>query len=362
MGFEHPYALWLMLVVPPLVGTFMWLAWRQDRAMTKRFGETALFGRYSEFMPTGRFIAKAVLITAGLAALIVAIAQPVKEQGWTEFPHGKIDVISVIDVSRSMAVPDYKQSLAGTDYADGRRLDIARHTIMTDIVNSLNYNRLGVVTYAGKALPLSFLTDDMLALKWILDDAITMGSAPGEGSNMIEAFDMALRMFELDSSPDHKKIIVLFSDGGNDTEIAELHKIVLELKKRNIELMIVGCGKPIASKIPINLLSKGDQTRFNQMEYYEHEGQVVTSKLEENALMLLRNRTGARYVRMVEPGDFNIGNLISGVQVTYKRGKQELFPYFLIAAFTLLLGGLSISRQSRLASSKPSSSNQSDDS
>lgn len=348
MGFEHPQALWLMLFVPPLVGTFLWLAWRQDNAMMKRFGETFLFGKYSEFMPKGIFVTKAALITVALAALIAAIAQPVREHGWTEFPHGKIDVISVIDVSRSMAVPDYKEALNGTDYADGRRLDIGRHTIMTDIVPSLNYNRLGVVTYAGKAVPLAFLTDDMLALKWTLKDGITMGSAPGEGSNMIEAFDMALRMFELDSSPGHKKIIVLFSDGGNDTEIADLHKIIAELKKRDIELMIVGCGKPIASKIPIELLSKGDQYRFQDMEFYEHEGQVVTSKLEENALMLLRNRTGARYVRMVDPGDFNIGSLISGVEVTYKRGKQELFPYFLIAAFTLMIAGLSISRKARI--------------
>lgn len=344
MSFEHPLTLWLMLAIPPIVGLVLWLAWRREIHLIKRFGETPLFGKFSEFMPVGRFIATAILITAGLAFLILAIAQPIREQGWTEFPHGKVDVISLIDVSRSMAVPDYDKALAGTEYPEGRRLDIARHTIMHDIVPSLNYNKLGVVTYAGKANPVAFLTDDMLAMRWVLKDGITMGSAPGEGSNMVEAFDLALRMFELDSTPDHRKIIVLFSDGGNDADIADLHKIIAELQKRDIELMIVGCGKPIPRQIPIKLLSKGDQNRFNEMEFYEHEGQVVTSKLEENSLLLMRNRSGGRYVRMVNPGDFNIGSLISGVEVSYKKGKEELFQYFLMAAFALLISALFVSR------------------
>ncbi len=350
MSFEYPMTLWLILGVPPLVGMFLWLAWRRDKQLHQRFGEAPLYSNFSEFMPVGRFIAKAVLTMAGMALLIVAISQPVKEQGWTELPHGKIDVIALIDVSRSMAVPDYEKALEGSEYEEGRRLDIAKHTILHDIVPSLNHNKLGVVTYAGKANPMAFLTDDMLAMRWVLKDGITMGSAPGEGSNMVHAFDLALRMFELDSSPDHRKIIVLFSDGGNDTDIASLHQIINELDKRGVELMIVGCGKPIPRPIPIKLLSKGDQNRFHDMENYEHEGQVVTSKLEENSLLVMRNRSGGRYVRMVNPGDFNIGTLISGIEVTKKKGQEELFPYFLMASFALLLVALLIPRSSRMRS------------
>lgn len=356
MNFEHIQALWLIALVPPLVGTFLWLAYRREKSIMSRFGEKVLFERNSEFMPFSRYALKAVCVSLGLMLLIVAIARPVKEHGWTEFPRGKVDVVALIDVSRSMAVPDYEQALSGVEgYSDGRRLDIARHTIMNDIIGSLNYNRLGVVTYAGKAFPLAFITDDMLAMRWALDRAITMGSAPGEGSNMVDAFDLALRMFELDSDENQKKIIVLFSDGGNDADIASLHKIVDELQKRNIELMIVGTGKPIASKIPIKLLSRGDQQRFYDQEFYEYEGQVITSKLEENSLLLLRNRSGARYVRIVSPGDFNIGNLIQGVDVTYQKGKQELFPYFLTASFAMLIVALMITRRSRGGKRKASS-------
>ena len=82
MSFEYPMTLWLILGVPPLVGMFLWLAWRRDKQLHQRFGEAPLYSNFSEFMPVGRFIAKAVLTMAGMALLIVAISQPVKEQGW----------------------------------------------------------------------------------------------------------------------------------------------------------------------------------------------------------------------------------------------------------------------------------------
>ncbi|MCA9804528.1 MAG: VWA domain-containing protein [Cyanobacteria bacterium HKST-UBA02] len=347
MTFENLTVLWWMAAIPPLALVAMLIAWRRDRRLSKRYGDERLYGHFSEVMSTGRFITKAVCLTAGAALLVVALGRPVVKHGWTEFPHGKVDVITLVDVSRSMAVPDYKGKLDKTDYPEGRRLDMARHLILTDIVPSLNYNRLGVVTYSGTAMPLAFLTDDMLAMNWMLRRAVTMGSVPGEGSEMGKAFELAIMLFDLDSSPDHRKVIVLFSDGGNDADQMVMHQIVNELQKRNIELVVVGLGKPIPSPIPIALLSEADRARYNGQEFYEHEGQVVTSRLEANSLLLLRNMTGGRYVQVTEPSDFSIGRLISNVEVTYKQGKKELFPYALMGGFAFLFLTLLVPRTSR---------------
>ncbi|MBZ0189268.1 MAG: VWA domain-containing protein, partial [Candidatus Obscuribacterales bacterium] len=313
MNFENLPVLWLIAVVPPLALMTIVIAWRRDRRLAQRYGDERLYGRFSEVLSKSRFFAKALCVTLGTALIVVALSRPVLKNGYTEFPYGKVDVVTLVDVSRSMGVPDYKGQLNDTKYAEGRRLDMARHLILTDIVPSLNYNRLGVVTYSGTALPLAFLTDDMLAMDWMLRRAVTMGSAPGEGSEMGKAFDMAITLFELDSKPDYKKIIVLFSDGGIDTDAAVMHQVTAELEKRNIELIVVGLGKPIPSPIPVALLSDGDKQRFREQEFHEHEGQVVTSRLDENALLLLRNMTGGRYVRVSQASDFSIGTLISGV-------------------------------------------------
>lgn len=349
MHLLNPEALWLVLAVP-LAGVALWLAWRRHEKLFNDFGDRNLLGPLSELVPSGRFLTKAVLIMLGLAFLVVAISRPSISDGKAEFPHGSIDVIAIVDVSRSMAVPDYKGKLDGTDFAEGRRLDMARHLIADDLIPSLNYNRLGVVTYSGSAFPMAFLSDDMLAMDWVLKRALVMGSAPGEGSEMDKAFEMAFTLFDLDSSPDHRKIVVLFSDGGNDAEVAEMHEIMAELEKRGVELIVVGLGNPVAAPIPVNLLSKSDQSRYYGKDNYEHEGQVVTSKLEENWLLLMRNVTGGRYVRVVDPSDFSIGTLVSRAEVTYKPGEQELFFWPLIASTLLLMASLFVPRAVRTQS------------
>lgn len=333
MHFLNPQALWLLTALPLLAVALVWFAWRRKEKLLDQFGERPLVNRFSNTLKSGRFVFKALTLACAFASLIVAIARPSFEQGRTEFPRGTIDVIAVVDVSRSMAVPDYKGKLSGIEYESGRRMDMARHIIVNDIVRSLNYNRLGVVSYSGEAFPQAFLSDDMVALDWVLKRALTVGSAPGEGSELAKAFEMAFLLFELDSKPGKRKIIVLLSDGGNDSGRDALGNIVAELKKRDIELMIVGLGKTTGSPIPIKLLNRADQERMrDQGEFYKKDGEVVTSALDENTLLLLKNATGARYVRVTDANDFHIGSLVSRTEVTYKKGEQEIFFWPLLAA------------------------------
>jgi hypothetical protein len=56
------------------------------------------------------------------------------------------------------------------------------------------------------------------------------------------------------------------------------------------------------------------------------------SGLEENTLLWLKNATGGRYVRVVNPSDFHIGNLLGRIEVTRKKGEQEVFFYPLLLA------------------------------
>ena len=147
-------------------------------------------------------------------------------------------------------------------YAEGRRLDMARHLILTDVLPSLNYNRFGIVAYSGTGFPMAFLSDDMLALNWMLKRS-RHGQCTRENSEIGKAFNMAFTLFDLDSKPGNRKVIVLFSDGGNDTELPELHAAIAELQKRGIELIIVGLGKPIGLPIPVNPSSRSDQGRFS---------------------------------------------------------------------------------------------------
>ena len=339
MHFLNQSVLWLAALIPVIGGLSYFLARRRSEKLLNEYGERPLIEPFIEKISRARLALKVLALSLSLAALVVALSRPVQDHGKAEFPTGTIDVMSIVDVSRSMAIPDYAGQLP-KPYDEGRRLDMAKYLLTHDVMGSLSYNQMGMVTFSGQAWPQAFLTHDMEALRWVTTRAVYVGSAPGEGSQLAMAFDMAFQLFDLDSKPDHRRVIVLFSDGGNDASYEDMAIVIRELKKRNIELVIAGLGKTTESAVPVRLLSPQDQIIYRDKQWYENDGQIVTSRLDENVLLLLKNAVGGRYVRVEKPSDFSMTNMVSRMEVIRKPGVLELFPYALIASFCFLVLGL----------------------
>ena len=340
MYFHNPEAFWLLAIVLPLGTLFTLLTYWRRRQLRQAWGDDNLLGKQSSPLNIWLYAARTALVCAGLTAVVVALARPAEEKGRSEFPQGTTDLVVLTDVSRSMAALDYKGKIpADSPFKNGTRLDMARYLMMKEVIPALGANRFGIVTYAGDAFPLAFLTMDVPAVDWVSRRAMTINSAPGNGSAMVKAFYMAMALFELDSDKDHRKIIVLFSDGGNDDGLDELSAVCKELNKRGIELVVVGVGRPVPSAIPIAELPPSDRQQFYNKEFYELNGEVVTTQLDENALRILANRSGGRYVRVNNAGDFSFDNLAQRLELKYRPGRKELFFYPLLLGLVLLTAG-----------------------
>lgn len=336
MHFQYMPMLLLLLVIPPLVLGAVMAAFARKQAFIASYGERKLTQKGARTM--SRLVAwtRAVSAALGVAMLVVALARPSLESGRVEFPQGSTDVIVMVDVSRSMAALDYKGKMPQKTLFDhGTRLDMARHLIREDVVPALGANRLGIVTFAGEAFPLAPLTGDASAVDWMQIRAATISSAPGEGSALVKAFTTAFKLFDLDSKPDHRKVIILFSDGGNDDDLDGLNAITQELRNRGVELVVVGLGKTTPSPIPVKELSPADQ--YSREEFYtDKNGEVAMSQLDENVLRLLANRAGGRYVRVNQAGDFSFSSLAQRLDLQYRPGRQQLFMYPLMLSVLLL--------------------------
>jgi len=338
MHFQYTWLLPLLLVIPPLVGGAVLMAFIRKRRFVEAYGEHKLTTSTTKTMSGWLTVVRATACCLGAASVILALARPSIEDGRVEFPQGTTDVIVLVDVSRSMAAVDYKGLMPkGSRFSHGTRLDMARHLIRENVVPSLGANRLGIVTYAGEAFPMAFLTLDVSAVDWVQQRAATISSAPGEGSALGKAFGMAFRMFDLDSNDNHRKVIILFSDGGNDDGLDELTAMTALLKERGVDLVVVGLGKTNASPIPIAELSKQDQENFSGLEYYQHNGETATSALDENILRLLANRAGGRYVRINGVSDFSFESLAQRLEMEYRPGQQELFTYPLMLSVLMFV-------------------------
>lgn len=84
------------------------------------------------------------------------------------------------------------------------------------------------------------------------------------------------------------------------------------------------------------MLEPRDQLRQSG-KYYQVDGEVVTTRLEENYLLLLKNAVNGRYVRVSDAADFKMTDMVSRSQVVYKPGTYEYFPWLLLGSLVMLL-------------------------
>lgn len=338
LHFNEPGMLWCLAMVP-LVLLFVWLAFWRRNQFRGEFADQNLIEPISQKTGAKRFIARAIFIALGLSMVVLALARPVIDNGRTEIPQGTTDMVLMVDVSRSMAAVDYKGKIPSGPFDHGTRLDMARYLVEKQVLPVLGANRMGIVTYAGKAFPLGFLTQDTSALNWVQVRAMSISSAPGDGSALVQSFKMAFAMFDLDSNDKRHKIIVLFSDGGNDDGIDELRAVTRELMDRKIQLIVVALGKTTPSPIPYAELPATDRRYANGKEFFEENGEIAQTRLDENALKLLANGTGGTYIHVVNGNEFSMEALSRRLDVIYEKGQEELFFWPLVIGLVLLVIG-----------------------
>jgi hypothetical protein len=175
---------WLCLPLALVGALIAWLAYAMQRQMIVAWGAPENASRFSVPVPKIRFIVKGILATLALTAGIAALARPAVQSKHVEFQSGTVDVVVLLDVSRSMAARDC-QGMS--------RMTRARHIIRDQISPSLQHNQIGVIAYAGKAAPVVFLTEEIETVNWLAENELKISSAPGQGSAMGAAFDLAFK-------------------------------------------------------------------------------------------------------------------------------------------------------------------------
>lgn len=349
MHLLNPGALWYLLLVPVLLA-ITWLNFKRRQFLYLQYCEQRLFDRVARPLPVGRYLLKGFFLSLSVAGIVVALSRPAVDSSTSEFPRGKTDVVTMIDVSRSMAALDYKGKLPeSSKTVSGTRLDMVKQLIKTRLIPELQGNQLGIVSYAGKAFPQAFLTDDLSSLNWIIDRAVTVSSAPGEGSGMARALAMSIVMFETDSPPDHDRLLVIFSDGGNDDEMKDLQTLSKHCREHRIKVIVAGIGNITSSPIPVKELAADDEVakglQHNGKQWYEQGGEVVRTALDENFLKILTKETGGTYVRVSSADDLNIISLAKNYTVSKRAGVKEFFLYPLLIGFLAMIAATVVSRE-----------------
>jgi Ca-activated chloride channel family protein len=181
-------------------GAIAWASLRQTRS-ARLFGDPDVLARLVTYDASARRAIKGVLVVVAMLLAFVALARPKFGSGTKIIPATNLDVVIVLDYSKSMYARDVAPSRIARAKAEVARL-----------IRDLPGARFGAVAFAGE--PMSFpLTSDGAAIAQFFRQ-LDPNDMPVGGTATARALEAAREVFARDpKAHDHVRVVVLVTDG-----------------------------------------------------------------------------------------------------------------------------------------------------
>lgn len=269
---DHDALYLLILVVLTVV--FYIYAFKKRRQAIVRFTGPAFAGVLTDAVSRAGQRLKAVLMTAAVLFLVLALIRPQWGFHWEEIKRSGLDILIAVDTSKSMLAGDVKPN----------RLERARMAVK-DLVGKLKGDRVGLIAYSGSAFLMSPLTVDYGGFMLSLND-LSAGSIPKGGTSLASAVTEAMQAFK--GEPGKHKVLILITDG-EDNEGGALDAAT-DAAKEGIRIYTVGIGTKEGELIRV----PDGKGRVDFLK--DRQGNVVKSRLDEETLKQMAHTTGGVYV------------------------------------------------------------------
>lgn len=311
--------LYLLAIVPILLLLFLYdLYWKKKKQ--KEFGDQELIRRLSPEKSVFKSALKFIVLLLALAGIIIALVNPKIGTKMETVKREGIDIVFAIDVSKSMLAEDVAPS----------RLEKSKQ-IVSQIINQLGTDRIGIIGYAGSAYPVLPITSDYSVAKMFLQSMNT-DIVSSQGTAISDAIELSASFFD---DPQTSKLVILVSDGEDHGEGSQ--EAAEKAKEKGIKLITVGVGTEKGGPIPLK--RNGITESFKR----DNAGEVVVTKLYPDALKSIALATGGGYVNgnsTREVSDY-VKNALENIEKTEFESKQvatyeSQFQWFLGFAFLLL--------------------------
>ena len=242
-----------------------------------------------------------IILIIAMALIIVGLADPM-----IPFKRAKkgVNVVLAIDDSGSMQATDYKPT----------RLEAAKAAAKTLIKSLKPKDNVGIVIFESGATTACYLTPfkDKAIEKLEAIEPRTGRTAIGDGLTL--AIDMAT------SIPNKKKVVILLSDGVNNSGVVSLQEAIQFAKTKGVQVYTVGLGSEKPVVIGYDL--------FGNPQYAE---------LDEQTLKKIAADTGGKYYKSVN--EKTLDEIYARISGHIKREWEEtsIKDWFFIATFIMLL-------------------------
>ena len=314
MTFEYPALLWLLALPLLLAALYVW------RELTGRRPHLRVPTAAPWLQGGGTPLAvlrhlPAVLRTAALCLIIVALARPRSSTEIEKIDSEGIDIVFVMDVSTSMLARDFTPD----------RISAAKD-IAIEFISQRPSDRMGIVVFAGESYTQCPLTTDRATLinlmKEVQTDLIEDGTAIGNGLATAVA-----RMMDSDAP---SRVVILLTDGVNNSGEVAPQTAAEIAKTYGVRVYTIGVGANGMAPYPV-------------MTPWGVEMQNMQVEIDEELLKGISEATGGRYFRATD--NTKLAEIYSEINKMEKARTsvdsfpvyKELFGRFGLAALICLL-------------------------
>jgi Ca-activated chloride channel family protein len=248
-----------------------------------------------------------------MALTIIALARPQIDNGEIEVKSSFINVVTAIDMSKSMFANDVYPN----------RFKFAKKKFF-DSLDFFKKTKIALIGFSSQSFLISPLTEDFYSLKF-LGKNLNLDHLNLKGTDMMVALESANNLF----ANEQKKTLLIFTDGGDNKTF---DKEVAYAKEHNIVVYIYNIGT-----------DKGGIIKEKNSVLKDEKGDIVVVKRTDN-IKELAIKTGGAYMKYSLANN-DIKLLADTIQSNFKARKEEsstikdrreLFYYPLILAILFI--------------------------
>ena len=270
---EETFYFYLLIIIPVLIIGFIFLSRWKNRIQNKYISADLLkilSPNISTFKPKIKLL---FLIFFVLFATLSLVNPKIGTELKTVKREG-VDLVFAVDVSKSMLAEDIAPN----------RLEKAKR-IVSEIINKLNNDRVGVIAYAASALPILPITDDYSTAKTFLQ-SLNTDMLSSQGTAVLESINLAKDFYDDDNQTN--RVLCILSDG-EDHEIQN-QNITEIAKSSGITIITIGLGSVKGSPIPLK------ENNIVKSYKKDQNGDVVITKLNIELLKNIANSSNGIYI------------------------------------------------------------------
>lgn len=318
---EHKW-FWLLLLILGLVLVFSWAQiWKLK---TKReFSDSELLKRLSPDQSFFKSVLKLITIALAVSCFVVALVNPKIGTKLETVKREGVDIVFALDVSKSMLAEDMAPS----------RLDKAKQ-LTNQIINTLVSDRVGIIAYAGKAIPQLPITTDYGAAKMFLQNMNT-DILSSQGTAIDEAINLSKSYYN--DNEQTNRVLIILSDGEDHNDAST--DVAKEAAQEGIKIFTIGVGTEKGGPIPIK--RNGITLRYKK----DSNEAVVITKLDKETLIDIANNGNGMFIDGKNTQDVvkSVSNILQKMDKKEFEAKEfadykDQFQWFLgLGLFFLIL-------------------------